>query len=150
MSHVFRLQESPKALNDVEQAACEGLLKKEECLKALQDMDSDKTPKTDGLPSEFYKVFWNELADILIDALNYSHENGKLLISQRRGIIKLIPKKDAELNLVKNWRPLTLLSCDYKIATKALANRIKPFVQNSSPTTKLDLLKTDSLERIFG
>ena len=69
------------------------------------------------------------MADILIDALNYSHENGKLPISQRRGIIKLIPKKDAELNLVKNWRPLTLLNCDYKIATKALANRIKPFLQ---------------------
>ena len=150
LSHVFPLQESPKALNDVEQATCEGPQKKEECLKALQDMDSDKTPGTDGLPSEFYKVFWDELADILIDALNYSHENGKLLISQRRGIIKLIPKKDAELNLVKNWRPLRLLSCDYKIATKALANRIKPFVQNSSPTIKLDLLKTDSLERIFG
>jgi len=92
-------------------------------------MHSDKTPGTDGLPSEFYKVFWDEFADILIDALNYSHENGKLPISQRRGIIKLIPKKDAELNLVKNWRPLTLLNCDYKIATKALANRIKPFLQ---------------------
>ena len=93
MSHVFPLQESPKALNDVEQATCEGPLKKEEYLKTLQDMDSDKTPKTDGLPSEFYKVFWDELADILIDALNYSHENGKLPISQRRGIVKLIPKK---------------------------------------------------------
>ena len=65
----------------------------------------------------------------MIDALNYSRENGKLPISQRRGIIKLIPKKDAELNLVKNWRPLTLLNCDYKIATKALANRFKPFLQ---------------------
>ena len=92
-------------------------------------MNSDKTPGTDGLPSEFYKVFWDELADCLIDALNYSHENGKLPISQRRGIIKLIPKKDAELNLVKNWRPLTLLNCDYKFATKAVANRIKPFLQ---------------------
>ena len=44
-------------------------------------------------------------------------------------IIKLIPKKDAELNLIRNWRPLTLLNCDYKIATKAMANRIKPFLQ---------------------
>jgi len=90
------------------------------------------------------------LADILIDTLNYSHKNGKLPISQRRGIIKLIPKKDAELNLIKNWRPLTLLNCDYKIATKALANRIEPFLQKLISTIKLDLLKTDSLEIIFG
>jgi len=43
----------------------------------------------------------------------------------RRGIIKLIPKKDADPNLIKNWSPLTLLNCDYKIASKAIANRIK-------------------------
>lgn len=34
-------------------------------------------------------------------------------------------KKDADPNLIKNWRPLTLLNCDYKIASKAIANRIK-------------------------
>ena len=56
-----------------------------EPLKALQDTDSDKTPGTDGLPSEFYKVFWDELADILIDALNYSHENGKLSDIRKTG-----------------------------------------------------------------
>ena len=53
---------------------------------------------------------------------------GKFSISQRRGIVKLIPKKDAELTLIKNWRPLTLLNCDYKIASKAIANRIKAFL----------------------
>ena len=28
-------------------------------------------------PVNFYKVFWDELTDIMIDALNYLHENGK-------------------------------------------------------------------------
>ena len=55
-------------------------------------------------------------------------ETGKLSISQRRGIIKLIPKKDANLNSIEKWRPLTLLNCDYKIATKAIASRIKMFL----------------------
>ena len=62
---------------------------------------------------------------LLINSFNYSYEIGKLSISQRRGIIKLIPKKDANLNSIKNWRPLTFLNCDYKIATKAIASRIK-------------------------
>ena len=66
-----------------------------------------------------------DLADILINALNYAHKTGTLLVSQRHGIIKLIPKKDADLSLIKNWRPITLLNYDYKIATKAIANRIK-------------------------
>ena len=94
-------------------------------------------------PVNFYKVFWDELADILIDALNYLHENGKLLISQRRGIIKLTPKEDAELNLIKNWRPSRLQRKHWQIV-------LNLFSRNSSPTIKLELLKTDSLEKIFG
>ena len=82
-------------------------------------MASDKSPGNDGLPCEFYEVFWNDVAEILIKSFNYSYEMGKLSISQSRGIIKLIPK---------NWPPLTLLNCDYKIATKAIANRIKTFL----------------------
>ena len=87
-------------------------------------------PGTAGLPCEFYKVFWNDLAGILVSALNHSFETVMLSISQRRGIVKLIPKKDADLKLVKNWRPITLLNCDYKIATKAIASRIKTLLPN--------------------
>ena len=58
-------------------------------------------------------------------------------MTQRRGIIKLILKKDTEPYLIKNWRPITLLICDYKIAAKALANRLKkvlPKLVNSDQT----------------
>ena len=89
-------------------------------------MTSDKSPGMDGLPCEFYKVFWKDLAEMLINSLNFSYKIGKLSISQRRGIIKLIPKKDAELNAIKNWRSLTPLNCDYKIAT--IASGIKTVI----------------------
>ena len=36
MSHLFPLQESPKAFNDVEEATCEAPLKKAECLNPIQ------------------------------------------------------------------------------------------------------------------
>ena len=84
-----------------------------------------KTPGTDGLPCEFYKFFWKDVGETLAEALNFSYQTGKLAVSQRRGIVKLIPKKHADPDLIKNWRPLTLLNCDYKIASKAIANRIK-------------------------
>ena len=120
--------EEQKRLSQEEQSLCEGPLSKKECLEALKSMASEKTPGSDGLPCEFYKVFWNDLAEILLNALHFSFETGQLSISQRRGIVKLIPKKDAELFLIKNWRPLTLLNCDYKIASKAIASRIKTFL----------------------
>ena len=61
-------------------------------------MASEKSPGTDGLTSEFYKVFWEEIGESLTSALNFSFEIGQLPISQRRGITKLIPKKDADPN----------------------------------------------------
>ena len=114
-----------KLLNLDEKEKCEGLLTKAECLQALKSMKPGKTPGSDGLPIEFYKVFWNEISDCLLNAINYAYIEGKFSISQRRGIIKLIPKKDAEPYFVKNWRPITLLNSDYKIAAKAIANRLQ-------------------------
>ena len=93
-------------------------------------MESDKTPGTDGLPAEFYKVFWKDISSFLISALNYAFDSGCLSVTQRRGVIKLIPKKDAELYFIKNWRPITLLNTDYKIAAKSIANRIKLVLPN--------------------
>ena len=114
-----------EVLSEERKQHCEGLLSSKECLKALNGMATEKTPGTDGLPCEFYKVFWKDVGETLTEALNFSYQTGKLAVSQRRGIVKLIPKKDADPNLIKNWRPLTLLNCDYKIASKAIANRIK-------------------------
>ena len=51
-------------------------------------------------------------------------------ISQRRGIITLIPKEDGSLLDLSNWRPITLLNVDLKIASKAIAKRIDPTLPN--------------------
>jgi hypothetical protein len=43
----------------------------------------------------------------------------ELSVTQKEGLITLIPKKDKDTLLIKNWRPITLLNQDYKLATKA-------------------------------
>ena len=64
-------------------------------------MNADKTPTTDGLPVEFYKAFWDDISTHLLSALNFAFESGCLSITQRRGIIKLIPKKSIEPFYIK-------------------------------------------------
>lgn len=92
---------------------------------SLKNMASGKTPGTDGLTPDFYKCFWNKLSGPLLCAFNYAKKEGCLHSSARRGILSLIPKKEKNEMYIKNWRPITLLNTDYKILSKAIANRIQ-------------------------
>lgn len=53
----------------------------------------------------------------------------ELTVSQRKGVITLIPKEDSFLLELENWRPITLLNVDFKIAAKAIAKRIEPVLR---------------------
>ena len=46
--------------------------------------------------------------------------------SQRNGVITLIPKKDRDSYYLKNYKPISLLTVDYKsLAKTIIANRLK-------------------------
>ena len=77
----------------------------------------------------------------LFNSLNYAYQKGQLSVSQKRGVIKLIPKKDTEPYYVKNWRPITLLNCDYKIAAKAIENRLRNVIPNIINNDQTGFLK---------
>ena len=87
-------------------------------------MENNKSPGIDGLTTNFYKHFWPLIGNRLTCVLNHALKAGSLSVTQRRGIITLIFKKGDRTKL-KNWRPITLLTTDYKILTKTLANRLK-------------------------
>ena len=127
-------------LDEQGQNKCEGLLTEAECLESLKSMESNKSPGSDGLPAEFYKVFWNDVHHYIVNALNCAYAKGLLAVTQRRGLITLSPKKNKPANFLKNWRPITLLNCDYKIATKSIASRmrkVKPRIINHDQTSFL-------------
>ena len=79
---------------------------------------------------EFYKLFYDLLGENLLACLNEAYEENELTISQRRGIITLLPKEDSSLLDLHNWRPITLLNVDLKIAAKAIAKRLETVLPN--------------------
>ena len=104
--------------------SCDGLLTKEECYASLKSFSKGKSPGTDGLTAEFYLSFWKLLGQELVDSFNYAFEKGEMPTFQKRGIITPIPKKDKNRTLLDQWRPISLLNTDYKVATKSIATRI--------------------------
>ncbi|CAM2107092.1 unnamed protein product [Caretta caretta] len=86
-------------------------------------MPTNKSPGIDGLTVEFYRVFWDILGPDLVTVWAESLQSGVLPLSCRRTVLALLPKK-GDLRDLRNWRPVSLLSTDYKIVAKAILLRL--------------------------
>ena len=113
-------------LNENEKQRTEGLITVEELTRYLKTAKNNVSPGSSGFSNEFYKFFWIDLKVFITKAINYSYELGMLSVTQRLGIITLIPKGEKDKTFLKNWRPLTLLNSLYKIVSGCIAERIKP------------------------
>ena len=92
--NIFFPEKNTVMLDEQAQNECEGLLTEAECLESLKSVESNKSPGSDGLSAEFYEVFWNDVHHYLLNALNCAYAKGLLTVTQRRGLITLLPKKE--------------------------------------------------------
>ena len=123
----FATFECPK-LSEEHKVTVDEQLNEQDILRAMKETKNNRAPGNDGIPVDFYKVFWNDLRIPFMELLHYSFTHETLSISQKQGIISLLPKKDKNCLLLKNWRPLTLLNADYKLLAKAVANKLKLYL----------------------
>ena len=94
-------------------------------LGSLNLDENGNSPGNNGLTKEFYVCFFDEINQFLIEALNESFNIGQLSTSQRQAVIILIEKKDKDKRMIKNWRPISLINADAKIASKVLSLRMQ-------------------------
>ena len=104
---------------------CDRVIEMQECTAAIKNMNKNKSPGTDGLTAEFYQYFWQEIKELVHNSLLKAFEKKNLSCEQKRGVLRLIPKKSKNLCSIKNWRPISLLNTDYKILTHVLSNRLQ-------------------------
>ena len=81
----------------------------EEVSSTLKNTKNNVAPGPGGFGGAFYKMFWKYFKQIVVGAIREVYDNRELPISQRLGIIALIPKTDKDQLFIKNWAPLTLL-----------------------------------------
>ena len=108
-----------------ERDSCEGILTKKECWDALQSMKNNKSPGNDELTKEFYVCLFKEISSDLVDTPNHSFKIGQMSASQRQVLITSIEKKDKDKRYIKNWRPMSLINVDAKVASKVLSSRMR-------------------------
>ena len=112
-------------LSNEKQNSLEGKITYDELLFALKRAKNNKSPGSDGFTVEFFKFFWQDIGIFLLRSLNYGFDNNELSTTQKEGIITCIPKSNKDRKFLKNWRPISLLNCSYKLASACLANRLK-------------------------
>ena len=108
-------------------------------------MKNNKSPGSDGITTEFYKIFWNDIKKFYIGSLNHSYQYVALTVLQNQSIISLIPKSDKDTSILENWRPISLLNVDYKIATKTIANRLKKVLPKLIHDSQTGFLKARNI-----
>ena len=108
---------------------------------AMLKMKNNKTPGQDGIPVDFYEVFWEKLKKPFIAMMEECYESNELHLTARKGILNLIPKPNKDSKFVKNLRPITLLNTDYKIMEKAVADKMVPALYDIIHTDQRGFMK---------
>ena len=108
---------------------------------SMKRMSNNKTPGEDGIPIDFYKVFWTKIKEIFFVMMEQCFEEELLHPSARGGILNLIPKASKDTRYVKNLRPITLLNSDYKLIEKAVADKMIPALQHIIHTDQRGFMK---------
>lgn len=107
-----------------------------EIKEAIVSTQGNKSPGLDGLTNEFYKVFVDILAPILVRVFHYMEENKEIPESMSTGMLTILFKNRGSRLKLENYRPISLLNSDYKILTKVLANRMKKVIGSIIESTQ--------------
>ena len=105
----------------------EGLMSETELTETLTKfMKGASAPGVDGFTVNWLREFWPDLRKLVTNALNEMYGEELLSSMCREAIIHLLRKDDKNPLLPGNYRPISLLSIFYKLASATITRRIKP------------------------
>ncbi|GJR06083.1 RNA-directed DNA polymerase, eukaryota [Tanacetum coccineum] len=127
----------PKQLNSNQRTELESEVSNEEIKRAVWECGTDKAPGLDGFTFGFFRHFWYLIDHDVYEAVRYFFIHNEIPIGCNSSFITLIPKIP-DANLVKDFRPISLIGSLYKIIAKILTNRlVGSIIVNGSPTEEL-------------
>ena len=79
----------------------------EEIKNVLTIFKPNKSPGEDGIISEFYVTYWEQIKDEFFLLVNDTFDKKELIPSQYKGVLTLL-HTSREREDIRNWRPLTI------------------------------------------
>ena len=99
---------------------------------SLKQMAPLKAPSLDGMPPLFYQNYWNLVGTNVSQSVLSFLNSTSLPQHFNHTFITLVPKVN-NLELVYDFRPISLFNVLYKIFSKVLVNRLKKIMPQIIP-----------------
>ena len=99
----------------------------EEISIAIWSLKAFKAPGPDGLHVGFFQRFWHIVGGSVKEEVKQVFRDRKIPEYLNKTNIVLIPKKQGPES-ISNFRPISLCNSVYKIISKILVGRIRPFL----------------------
>ena len=135
-------------LTDNEKNSLETALTIIELDRSIENAKLKSAPGADGFSNCFIKEYWQIFRTPLHKLALKCYAENKLTDPFRSTEIKLIPKK-GDITRLKNWRPISMLNCFYKIISRAISTRIKKFMDKLTPVCQKGYSSTRRCQEVL-
>lgn len=126
---VLEVLDSRKLTNE-ERDSLEGEISRAELKTQLfKHMKPSSAPGIDGFTVAWVRKFWADLEDVCYNAINNCYQKGQLTIMLKTAIMKLLRKGEKNKLEASNYRPISLLSVFYKIASGVITRRLESVIE---------------------
>ena len=92
-----------KRLSPDQREKLEVQISEAEVSKYLRGMRNNVAPGSSGYTGNFYKFFWKNFKNRIMRAIHRSKEVNSLSVTQKIGIVQIIPKADKDIRLLTNF-----------------------------------------------
>ena len=116
----------------MERESISGSASEEEIRAAVWALKPFKAPGPDGLHAGFFQKFWPTVGSSVIEEVRKIFEDRKVSEALNRTLIVLIPKIQGPETL-GNYGPISLCNTVYKVVTKIIVARLRPFLDKLIP-----------------
>jgi hypothetical protein len=109
----------------------------------------ERSPGPDGWTTEFFTFFFDLVGSDLLQMVEDSRIKGKISKSLNSTFLVLIPKENNSISF-NDYRPISLCNLIYKVISKVISNRMKPFLERSLSAEQLGFLKGRRIQDAIG